>query len=483
MSVSSLPRLYDGACIFDACYLMPPNDGSIELAYELEEKPPALKSFFLGLQHVSAMFVPTIAVAIIVSGAIGLGAADTTYLIQMVLIFSGLATLVQVFPIGPVGARLPIVMGSSFAFVGAAIAIGGQYGLDAVFGAIVVAALVEVLIAWQFSRVKRFFPPLVTGLIVMIIGLYLIPVGIDYAAGGAEAPDYGALYHLGLAMLVLGITVGMNLFMEGAWRVLSILVGIAVGYLAAIAIGIVDFTPVAETNWFALPVPGRFGFAFEPVAILTFTALFITAAIESIGDMSGITAAEGRNPKEREIRGGLFVDGFGSSLGGIFGAFPLTTFSQNVGIINFTGVMSRYVVGIGGGILLVLGFIPKISAIVATIPDSVLGGAVLVMFGMVMASGLRLIFLNEQMNRRNMVIIAVSIGLGLGVEVRPEALGALPGSAEIFFGNAVIMTAFSAVLLNTFVSRPDDEFESGLEEPVTGDDPSPHDPAAMQEDD
>ncbi|WP_306061767.1 uracil-xanthine permease family protein [Natronococcus wangiae] len=463
---------------------MSPNDGSIELAYELEKKPPTLEAIFLGLQHVSAMFVPTIAVAIIVSGAMGVGAGDTTYLIQMVLIFSGIATLVQVFPIGPIGARLPVVMGSSFAFVGAAIAIGGQYGLDAVFGAIVIAALVEVLIGWQYKRIERFFPPLVTGLIVMIIGLYLIPVGMDYAAGGAEAPDYGAVYHLGLAGLVLAITVGMNLFMDGIWRILSILIGIVVGYVAAIAIGIVDFAPVAEAGWFAVPVPGRFGFAFEPIAILTFTALFITAAIESVGDMSGITAAEGRNPKHEEIRGGLFVDGFGSSLGGIFGAFPLTTFSQNVGIINFTGVMSRYVVGVGGVVLLGLGFIPKVSAVVATIPDSVLGGAVLVMFGMVMSSGLRLIFLNERMTRRNMVIIAVSIGLGLGVELRPEALEALPGSAEIFFGNAVIMTAIAAIFLNTLVPRPDGEYEAGLEEPIDGDDaPSPTDPAVPREDD
>ncbi|WP_265108583.1 uracil-xanthine permease family protein [Halosolutus halophilus] len=461
---------------------MSSNDGSIELAYELEEKPPTLKAIFLGLQHVSAMFVPTIAVAIIVAGAIGTGGADTTYLIQMVLIFSGLATLVQVFPIGPVGARLPIVMGSSFAFVGAAIAIGGQYGLDAVFGAIIIGALVEILIGWQYQRVKQLFPPLVTGLIVMILGLYLIPVGMDYMAGGADAADYGAYHHLGLALLVLAITVGMNLFMEGIWRLLSILIGIVVGYVVAVAIGIVDFSTVADASWFALPVPGRFGFAFEPIAVLTFTAIHITAAIESIGDMSGITAAEGRTPDDSEIRGGLFVDGLGSSLGAVFGAFPLTTFSQNVGIINFTGVMSRYVVGISGAVLLALGFIPKVSAVVATIPQAVLGGAVIVMFGMVMASGLRLIFLNERMNRRNMVIIAVSIGLGLGVEVRPEIFEAMPRGVTIFFGNAIIMTALCAVLLNSLVPRPDGDYEMGLEEPVDGDQPSPAERSAVQED-
>jgi len=400
-------------------------------------------------------------VALIVGGGVGAGTADTSFLVQMVLVFSGIATLVQVFPVGPVGARLPVVMGTSFAFVGASIAIGSQYGLDAVFGAIVVAALVEVLIGWQFKRVKRFFPPLVTGLIVMIIGLYLVPVGVDYLAGGVGAADYGSYQNLGLGMLVLAVTVGLNLFTEGSLRVLSILIGLLVGYVVAIALGVVDFSPVADAAWFAVPQPGRFGFSFEPIAILTFTAIHITAAIESIGDISGITAAEGRNPDDDEISGGLFVDGLGSSVGALFGAFPLTTFSQNVGLVNFTGVMSRYVVGISGVVLLVLGFIPKVSAVVTTIPSAVLGGAVLVMFGMVMASGLRLIFLNERLNRRNMVIVATSITLGLGVEFRPEALGALPDRATIFFGNAIIMTTVAAVVLNTLVPR---ESESDLEE-------------------
>jgi len=443
---------------------MSERDGSIELAYGLEDKPPAIKALFLGVQHVAAMIVPATAVALIVGGTVGVGSADTAFLVQMVLVFSGLATLVQVFPIGPVGSRLPVVMGTSFAFVGAAIAIGSQYGLDAVFGAIVIAALVEVLIGWQFSRVKRFFPPLVSGLIVMIIGLYLIPVGMDYLAGGVGASDYGAYHNLGLGLLVIAVTVGLNLFTNGALRTLSILAGLMVGYVAAIAVGIVDFSPVADAGWFAVPVPGRFGFSFEPVAILTFTAIHITAAIESVGDISGITSAEGRTPTEDEVTGGLFVDGIGSSIGALFGAFPLTTFSQNVGLINFTGVMSRYVVGISGAVLLILGFVPKISAIVTTIPSAVLGGAVLVMFGMVMASGLRLIFLNERMNRRNMVIIATSIGAGLGVEVRPDALSALPDQATIFFGNAIIMTAITAVLLNTLAPR---ETEADLQEAAT----------------
>lgn len=438
------------------------SEGSINLTYGLEDKPPTFETVFLGIQHIAAMIVPNIAVALIVGGAVGIGAADTAFIVQMVIIFAGFATLLQVFPIGPIGARLPVVMGTSFAFVGAAIAIGNQYGLGAVFGAILIAAPVEILIGWQFKRIKRFFPPLVTGLIVVILGLYLVPIGMDYVAGGQGASDYGALYNLGLAGIVLAIAVGLNLLTKGILRVLSLLIGLMVGYVAAIALGVVDFSPVAQAGWFALPTPGRFGFQFEPIAILTFTAIHITAAIESIGDISGITAAEGRTPTDEEVRGGLFVDGIGSTVGAVFGALPLTTFSQNVGIINFTGVMSRYVVGVGGVVLLILGFIPKVGATISTIPSAVLGGAVLVMFGMVMASGLKLIFENETLNRRNMVIMATSIGLGLGVEVRPDALQTLPDEAKIFFGNAIIVTAIVAIVLNTLAPR---EGESSVESP------------------
>lgn len=424
----------------------------IDLAYELDDKPPLAEAAILGLQHVSVMIVPSTAVAFIVGGAIGLGTADIAFLVQMAILFAGIATLVQVYTVGPVGAQLPIVMGTSFAFVGAMISIGLGSGIDAVFGAIVVTGLiVPGLIGWQFKRLQAFFPPLVTGLIVIIIGLYLIPVGMEYSAGGVGAEDFGDPLNLGLAALVLLIAVLFNLFLKGVWRMLSILIGIAVGYVVAIALGVVSFAPIAEAAWFEIPYPGHFGFSFEPVAILTIGAIFLVSNMETIGDMTGITAAEGRNPTTHEFRGGILADGFMSSLGGVFGSFPQTSFSQNVGIINFTGVMSRHVVGIGGIILVILGLIPKVGAIVTTIPDAVFGGAVLVMVAMVAASGMRLLHLNIDMNRRNMVIIATSLGLGLGVVAVPEVLAELPEGIQTFFGNAVIMTGFTALILNTFV--------------------------------
>ncbi|QLC32842.1 purine permease [Halarchaeum sp. CBA1220] len=434
-------------------------DTEIDLEYGLDDRPPWLKAILLGLQHVAVMIVPATAVAYIVAGAVGLDAATTAYIVQMVLLFSGLATVVQAYTVGPVGAKLPVVMGTSFTFVGAAATIGVNYGLGAVFGAILVTGwLVEGLIGWQFKRIQKYFPPLVTGLVVVIIGLYLVPAAMDNAAGGAGTEHYGALYNLALAALVLGVAVVLNMFTDGVTRLLSTLIAIGAGYVGAAALtvtgvapGLVDFGPVGAAAWFAVPQPGRFGFSIQPVPVITFAFLFLVSAMETVGDMSSVTSAEGRTPTDEEFRGGLFTDGLMSSLGGAFGAFPVTSFSQNAGVINFTGVMSRHVVGIAGVMLAVLGLSPKVGAVVTTIPSAVFGGAVLLMAGMVAASGARLITLHTTLDRRNMVILAVSLGLGLGVATTPEALSGLPRAAETFFGEPVIVTALSALLLNTFV--------------------------------
>lgn len=448
------------------------NGDGINIEYGLDEKPALPKAIALAVQHISVMLVPSTAVAFIVAGNVGLGAGDTAYLVQMVLLFSGIATIVQAYTLGPIGAKLPIVMGTSFAFVGAASTIGADYGMAAVFGAILVTGvLVEGFISWQFKYVKPYFPPLVSGLIVIIIGLYLIPVGMEYSAGGVGSPDFGSMQNLGLAGLVLSIAVLCNLFLRGTARVLSILLGIVVGYIAAVLLGIVDFSPIRDAAWIEIPSPGEYGFAFEPIALLTFGFLFVVSAMETVGDMTGITAAEGRNPTKKELRGGISADGVMSSLGAIFSAFPTTSFSQNVGIVNFTGVMSRHVVGIGGILLALLGLVPKVGATVAATPDPVFGGAVLVMVGMVAASGMRLLFLNVDMNRRNMVIVATSLGLGLGVEIVPEALQGLPEAAQTFFGEPVIMVGIIALLLNTFVPGEQsplygDPESAPMEEPV-----------------
>jgi xanthine permease len=433
-------------------------DGEMDLEYELDDKPPLPKSVLLAIQHVAVMIVPATAVAYVVAGDVGLGAGDTAYIVQMVLLFSGLATVVQAYTIGPVGAKLPIVMGASFTFVGAIVSIGSQFGMAAVFGAILVTGVVvEGFIGWQFDRIEPFFPPLVTGLVVAIIGLYLIPVGMEYAAGGVGEPDFGAAHNVGLAALVLGIAIGLNLFTRGVTRLLSVLAAIVVGYVAAIGLHfgtgleVVDFSPIGDAALVAVPEPTRFGFEFEPIAIVTFAFLFLVSAMETVGDTSGVTAAEGRSPENRELRGGLFTDGIASSIGSIFAAFPVTSFSQNVGIVSFTGVMSRHVVAIAGVVLAALGLSPVVGAVVTTIPSAVFGGAVVLMAGMVAASGVRLIVLHTELDRRNMVIVATSLGLGLGIATTPEAIQGLPTAARTFFGEPVILTALSALVLNTFV--------------------------------
>ncbi|MFP8953990.1 uracil-xanthine permease family protein [Natrialbaceae archaeon A-arb3/5] len=459
-------------------------DGRMDLEYELDDKPPLPKSILLAIQHVAVMIVPATAVAYVVGGDVGLAGPDIAYIVQMVLLFSGIATVVQAYTVGPIGAKLPIVMGASFTFVGASISIGLEFGMAAVFGAILVTGfVVEGLIGWQFDRIKSFFPPLVTGLVVAIIGLYLIPVGMEYAGGGdAGASDFGAAYHIGLAALVLGVAIGLNLLTRGATRLFSVIAAIATGYVAALALdfwagtGLVDFTDVASADLVAIPEPTRFGLEFEPIAIVMFAFLFLVSAMETVGDMSGVTAAEGRSPDETEVRGGLFTDGIASSLGSLFAAFPVTSFSQNVGIVSFTGVMSRHVVAISGVILALLGFSPAVGALVTTIPHAVFGGAVVLMAGMVAASGVRLIALHTAFDRRNMVIVATSLGLGLGVATMPEVLQGLPTAAEMFFGEPVILTALSALVLNTFVPGE----QSPLFDAVTTDDATDSDSPAVE---
>lgn len=444
----------------------------IGILYDIEDKPPLGEAVPLGLQHVLAMLLPNIAPALIIAGAVGLATGQTSFLVQMALLFAGLSTIVQAYPVGPVGARLPIVMGTSFAFVGGVIGIASQYSLAVAFGAAVVGALVEVAIGWRFEWFRSWFTPLVNGLIVVIIGLYLIPVGVDYLAGGADAENYGALVNLGVGGLVFGVAILLNQLFSGYIRILSLLIAIAVGYVASIVAGIIDFTPVGEAAWFAIPVPLRFGIAFEPVPILIMAVLYLTTTMETVGHISALTAVEDRSPSVGEFEGGLLADGVMSGIAGVFGAFPNTSFAQNIGVVTFTGIMSRFVVAVAGVVLVVLGFVPKVGAVFATMPNPVLGGATLVMFGMILSNGFKILNDNVAMNRRNMVIIAASIGLGLGVAVRPEALSQLPEQARTFFGEAVVMTALTALLLDNLIPEGG---EAGTAEPDLASEPTESD--------
>ncbi len=433
------------------------------VAFGIEDRPPLGKSIPLGIQHVLAMFLGNVAPPLIIAGALGLATGTTSFLVQMALFVAGIATIVQAFPIGPVGARLPIVMGTSFAFLGPLIAIGTEYGLATVFGACLIGASVEIGIgAGLKEKFKKIFPPIVSGIIVMLIGLTLIPVGMDYAAGGVGAANYGHPVNIGLASLVFLISLILNQYFDGFLRYASVLIGIVVGYIVAIPLGMVDFAAILEASWFAVPSPLRFGIDFRIGPIITLAFLYVITAMETIGDITGITSAVGREPEDRELSGGLIADGVMSSFGAIFNALPNTSFSQNVGLVNFTGVASRFAAGIGGAFLLGLGLIPKIGAIVAEMPDAVLGGGALIMFGMIFSSGARIIMKEVNPNRRNMVILAVALALGLAVELRPEAvetffeqlrptIGPIARDAQTFFSSGLITGGFSALVLSALL--------------------------------
>ena len=418
------------------------------IVYGVDDRPPLKEALPLGLQHLMAMLLGNITPPLVIAFALGLGTSETTLLIQTVLVMAGLATLIQAYPIGPIGGRLPIVMGTSVVFMGAIIAIARQYNLATAFGACLVAASVEVVMGIGVARARKLFPPLVTAIVVMLIGLTLIPIGMDYAAGGAGSDDYGSIAHLSLAALVLGVTLLLNQFSRGFWSYGSILVGVLVGYGVAFVFGQVDFIVVGEASWLALPRPLPFGLELHWGPIVLMAVIYVVSAVETIGDISAVVVAAGREPTTAELKGGLLADGVMSGVAALFGGFPNTSYSQNVGLVNFTGVVSRHVTAVSGVFLVALGIVPKVSALFATVPRSVVGGAGLIMFAMIFSSGIAIVRRHVELTQRNMVILAVAVGLGLGVELRPEALQHLPEWARAFFGSGLATGGVSAAAMN-----------------------------------
>jgi xanthine permease len=423
--------------------------------------PPLGQAIPLGVQHVLAMFVSNVTPAIIVAGAAGFGFGSNSpdfpemiYLIQMSMFFAGIATLFQTIGFGPVGARLPIVQGTSFAFIPIMIPLvagKGVEALPALFGGVLIGGLFHALLGTFIGRIRFALPPLVTGLVVLMIGLALVQVGIKYAAGGVPAigkPEFGSAQNWGVALVVIVVTLGFKFFTRGMLSVGSVLIGIIVGYAVAYALGMVSFANVGKAAVFALPDPFHFGFEFSMAAVIGFCLMAFVSAVETVGDVSGITkGGAGREATDREISGATYADGFGSAIAGVFGALPNTSFSQNVGLIAMTGVMSRHVVTIGAILLIVCGLIPKAGAVIATVPIEVLGGGVIVMFGMVCSAGVSMLS-GVTWNSRNMVIFAVSLGVGLGLQLVPEALQHVPSTPRVLLASGILPAAFLAIILN-----------------------------------
>jgi NCS2 family nucleobase:cation symporter-2 len=416
----------------------------------------------LGIQHVLAMFVSNMTPAIIVAGAAGFGygSGDTTqmiYMIQMAMLFAGIATLLQTIGLGPVGARLPLVQGTSFAYIPVMIPIVAGKGVAAM-AALTTAALVGGVLHAGLSvfvgRIRFALPPLITGLVVLMIGLSLMRIGIQYAAGGVPAMGtaaFGAWQSWLLAGVVVVVTLGLNFFGRGIWSTAAVLLGLLAGYAVALAMGRIDFAPVAAAGLVMLPMPFHFGFALSASAILGFCLTGFVSSIETIGDVDAICEGNaGRPATDRELQGAVAADGVGTALAAVFGAMPNTTFSQNVGLIAITGVMSRHVVTIGAVFLVLCGLLPKVGAVITTIPIEVLGGGVIVMFGMV-ASAATSMLAGVEWTQRNMLIFGVSLSLALGLQLEPTALQHLPETARMLLGSGVLPAAVTAVLLNLLV--------------------------------
>ena len=387
----------------------------------------------LGLQHVLAMFASNVTPSIIIAGAAGFafGSADMVFLIQMAMLFAGVATLFQTIGFGPVGARLPVMQGTSFAFVPIMIGVVKSSGMAALMGSVIVAGIFHAILGSFIGRIRHWFPPLVSGMVITTIGLYLIPVGIRYAAGGAadfqiNNPNWGDFSHWSLALVVIIVALGCKFFTRGLTSSAAVLIGLFAGYLVGIATGAVNFGSVGKAAWFAFPMPLKYGLEFNIAAIIGMCLISIVSAIETVGDISAIAkGGAGRESTDKELAGGTYADGLGSALAGIFGGLPNTSFSQNVGIVSMTGVMSRGVVTIGAIFLIICGFIPKIGAVVSSMPIEVLGGGVILMFGMVVSAGVSMLSTVEW-SRRNMMILATPMSVGLGLQAVPKSMQHLP---------------------------------------------------------
>lgn len=403
----------------------------------------------LGIQHMLAMYAGAIIVPLIVGGGLGLNQRELTYLVSIDLLMCGIATILQALTNRFFGIGLPVVLGCTFTAVGPMIAIGKQYGVSAVYGSIIAAGLFVVLFARVFGKLVKLFPPVVTGSVVTVIGVTLVPVAINDMAGGVGSKDFGSVSNLALAFGVLLFIIIMYRFFDGFIRSISILLGLLFGTAIAALMGKVSLQAVAEADWFHGVQPFYFGTpTFELTPVITMILVACVGIVEATGVYFALSDICNKEIGEKELGKGYRAEGIAMVLGGIFNAFPYTTYSQNVGLVQLTGVRNRVVIYTCGGMLIVLGFIPKIAAVTTIIPKPVLGGAMLAMFGMVMAYGIKMLSSVNFAKQENLLIVACSVGMGLGVTVVPTLFSQLPESVRILTDNGIVLGSASAVLLN-----------------------------------
>jgi xanthine permease len=416
----------------------------------------------IGLQHVLVMYAGAIAVPLIVGGALRLPKDQIAFLINADLFACGIATLIQCIGFWRIGIRLPVVMGVTFAAVGPMVAMAASsVAITGIFGAVIAAGVFTLAVAPFASRLVRYFPPLVTGTIITVIGVTLLRVGINWAGGGIAAKNFGDPTNLAIVALVLATILAINKLFAGFVANIAVLLGLVVGFAVALAVGMVDFAGVYDADWVALVYPFRFGApSFELGAIVSLCIVMIVVMVESTGMFLALGEICDKKIGPTDIGRGLAADGLGTIIGGVFNTFPYTSFSQNVGLVGVTGVRSRRVVAVAGGILIALGLLPKLGTIVASIPQPVLGGAGLVMFGMVAATGIRILARVDYALRHNLLIIAISIAVGMIPLVAPTFFAQVPKSLGPLVNSGITLAAISAVGLNALFNSTKSDSEA-----------------------
>jgi NCS2 family nucleobase:cation symporter-2 len=454
-----------------------------QAAYQFEGKMPLKQAIPLGLQHVLAMFVGNLTPLLIITGACGLGSGSEfadlqVTLLQNAMLVAGLVTLVQLYAIGPIGGKVPIIMGTSSGFIGvfqsvAATMGGGVLAYGAMMGASIIGGIFEAVLGFFLKPLRKFFPSIVTGTVVLSIGLSLISVGINSFGGGSSAKDFGSVENLLLALFVLVVILALKHGAKGMASSSAILIGIIAGYIVAFIMGLVlpntaidadgveytkswvlNWSKVAEASWFAVPNLIPVKIVFDIRAILPVIIMFIVTAVETVGDISGVVEGGlGREATDKELSGGVSCDGLGSAFAALFGVLPNTSFSQNVGLVAMTKIVNRFALATGAVFLVLCGLIPKLGALVSIMPQAVLGGAAVMMFSSIVVSGIQLI-MKGPMTPRNLTIVSVALGVGYGMGANTNILAQTPQAVQLIFGGSgIVPAAFVAILLNILLPK------------------------------
>ena len=427
------------------------HDKSIDNIYKLDGKVPVGKAIPFGLQHILAMFVANIAPILIVAGACGLSAAQTTNLVQCAMMIAGVGSLIQLFPLWKIGSGLPIVMGISFTFVSIFCVIGPEYGYGSVVGAILVGGLVEGTLGLFAKYWRKIVSPIVAASVVTSIGFSLLSVGATSFGGGSGSPDFGSWKNLLLGFITLLACLLFQIFAKSYFKQLSVLFGLVVGYIVAACMGIVDFSALKECGVIAIPRFMPFTAEFHVGPIVTVILIFLVSATETIGDTSALAAsALNRDVTDKEITGSIACDGYISSLSALFGCLPITSFSQNVGLIAMTKVINRFTIATGAGIMILAGLFPIFGALLNTLPEAVLGGCTIIMFGNIVISGLQMIS-NCGFSQRNITIAALSLSVGIGFTQVPEIFSIFPDVVQNVFADNCVATVFLIAIIANLV--------------------------------